>query len=258
MELKKKYKYRLILDESSSFGMIGAHGRGLTEYFNIPASEIDILTGSMATGLTTGGGFCAGSEHVCRHQRINSSASVFSASLPAVLTTTSSTALAVLASTPSLITSLQTNIQTFRQQLAKLEPTPLSALPLTNGDGASISSASGTGSVTPNKDAIIHIPSHPSSGLLHIFLLTPPSTMEEEEALLQEVVDEVQLNGGVLITRARRLRGQETFEPEPSLKVCISGAMAKKDVEKAGQALRQALIKLCGSEHSPYPSNESR
>jgi len=38
MELKRKYKYRLILDESYSFGMVGKHGRGVTEYYNIPVS----------------------------------------------------------------------------------------------------------------------------------------------------------------------------------------------------------------------------
>ena len=74
--------------------------------------------------------------------------------------------------------------------------------------------------------------------------------MEGEEKLLQEVVDElINLNGnGLLITRARRLRGQETFEPEPSLKVCVSGAFSKKEMEKAGQCLRQSLVKFCGSE----------
>jgi len=39
VELKKKYKYRLILDESQSFGMIGTHGRGITEYYGVPVSE---------------------------------------------------------------------------------------------------------------------------------------------------------------------------------------------------------------------------
>lgn len=82
MELKRKYKYRLILDESYSFGMIGAHGRGVTEYYSIPvslsvssmnctdgqAAEVDILIGSMGNGLGAGGGFCAGSYHVCKHQ----------------------------------------------------------------------------------------------------------------------------------------------------------------------------------------------
>lgn len=36
MELKLKYKYRLILDESWSFGIVGKTGRGVTEVFDIP------------------------------------------------------------------------------------------------------------------------------------------------------------------------------------------------------------------------------
>ena len=36
IELKYKYKYRLILDESYSFGAVGRTGRGLTEIYNVP------------------------------------------------------------------------------------------------------------------------------------------------------------------------------------------------------------------------------
>ena len=39
VELKKKYKYRLILDESISFGSVGRTGRGLTELYNVPVSD---------------------------------------------------------------------------------------------------------------------------------------------------------------------------------------------------------------------------
>lgn len=35
VELRKKYKLRLFLDESISFGTIGANGRGLTEFLNV-------------------------------------------------------------------------------------------------------------------------------------------------------------------------------------------------------------------------------
>lgn len=35
IELKHKYKYRLILDESISFGSVGRTGRGLTELYNV-------------------------------------------------------------------------------------------------------------------------------------------------------------------------------------------------------------------------------
>ncbi|CAG8763289.1 10725_t:CDS:2, partial [Ambispora leptoticha] len=35
LELKKKFKYRLILDESLSIGTLGKRGAGLTDYYNI-------------------------------------------------------------------------------------------------------------------------------------------------------------------------------------------------------------------------------
>lgn len=38
VELRKKYKLRLILDESVSFGTIGKNGRGLTEFLNVDVS----------------------------------------------------------------------------------------------------------------------------------------------------------------------------------------------------------------------------
>ncbi|KAI5988412.1 serine palmitoyltransferase subunit I, partial [Pisolithus albus] len=68
IELKHKYKYRLILDESISFGSVGRTGRGLTELYNVPASQVDMLIGSVANGLCSAGGFCAGSTIVTEHQ----------------------------------------------------------------------------------------------------------------------------------------------------------------------------------------------
>lgn len=35
IELRRRYKLRLILDESISFGSLGKNGRGLTEHFNV-------------------------------------------------------------------------------------------------------------------------------------------------------------------------------------------------------------------------------
>lgn len=192
-----------------------------------------------------------------------------------MLATTASEALSQLQAQPSLISSLQSNIMLFRQILNKLEPAPLpdsawsspsSSLSLLHAPSPSVSGAdasnvpiaiAGAGSVAstfaanaiaPNKDAIIHIPSHPTSALVHIFLLNPPATMEFEERMLQEVVDECLNKHDVLITRARRLRGQEAFEPEPSLKVCVSGAMSRKEVERCAKALKEALVKVCASE----------
>lgn len=68
IELKLKYKYRLVLDESISFGTVGRTGRGLTELYNVPATQVDMLVGNVANALCSSGGFCAGSKHVVDHQ----------------------------------------------------------------------------------------------------------------------------------------------------------------------------------------------
>ena len=36
LRFKEKYKFRILVDESNSIGVLGATGRGLTEHFNIP------------------------------------------------------------------------------------------------------------------------------------------------------------------------------------------------------------------------------
>ena len=43
MELKYKYKVRIFIDESASFGVLGHTGRGLTEHFNVPVSYFILI-----------------------------------------------------------------------------------------------------------------------------------------------------------------------------------------------------------------------
>ena len=88
ISLKKQYKYRLFVDETLSFGSLGANGRGVTEHFGISATEFDLILGSLVHCIGAGGGFCAGSVQIVDHQRLSSQAYCFSASMPAILTST--------------------------------------------------------------------------------------------------------------------------------------------------------------------------
>lgn len=36
IKLKEKYRFRILLDESNSFGVLGSSGRGLTEHYGVP------------------------------------------------------------------------------------------------------------------------------------------------------------------------------------------------------------------------------
>ncbi|KAI0703052.1 serine palmitoyltransferase [Cytidiella melzeri] len=243
VELKYKYKYRLILDESVSFGSVGRTGRGLTELYNVPALQVDMLVGSLANGLTACGGFCAGTRVVVNHQRINGTSFVFSASMPPLLSVVASIGISILRSTPSILNTLQDNVRAVRAVLEKVD--------------------------------CIYIPSHPASAMIHLQVRHPPPTHllpassshsasnklsnpaspsprdpeqfdgELEERVLQEIVDEA-LTQGVMITRAKRLKGQELTEVRPSIRLAITAALSKKDCEKAASVVKAAFIKVVG------------
>lgn len=60
IEIKNRHKALLMVDEAHSMGIIGPRGLGVTDYFKIPGSEIDILFGSMSKAFGTCGGYVAG------------------------------------------------------------------------------------------------------------------------------------------------------------------------------------------------------
>ena len=123
IELRERYKFRIILDETWSFGVLGRTGRGLTEAQNVDSSQVDMIIGSLAGPLCAGGGFCAGTEEVVFHQRINGSSFVFSAALPAMLAVASSAAIQHLIAQPSILANLHENIEALRNALDHIEST---------------------------------------------------------------------------------------------------------------------------------------
>lgn len=117
VELKERYKFRIILDETWSFGILGRTGRGLTEAQNVDPQQIDMIVGCLSGPLCAGGGFCAGAKDVVEHQRITSSAYTFSAALPAMLAMTASETVHLLQTNPDILMQCRENIKTLRAQL---------------------------------------------------------------------------------------------------------------------------------------------
>lgn len=96
LSLKNEFGFRLIVDETISFGVLGKNGRGVTEHFGLPIDSIDLLTGSLETSFASVGGFCVGSQAIVDHQRLSAAGYVFSASAPAYTSTVAQEALAML------------------------------------------------------------------------------------------------------------------------------------------------------------------
>lgn len=220
IELKEKYKFRMILDETWSFGVLGRTGRGVTEAQNVDPAQVDMIIGSLAGPLCAGGGFCAGDKNVVAHQRIASMAYTFSAALPAMLAVTASETLNMLQSSPEILASSRENIRAVRAQL------------------------------DPRSDWVM-CTSAPENPIL--MLVIKPNVVqsrrlsfEDQDRVLQECVDEALANG-VMITRLKTALINKSVgggHTQPALKVCVTNGLSKKEIEKAAITIRHAITKV--------------
>lgn len=122
--LRAKYKLRLILDESVSFGTVGEHGKGLTEMLNIDKTEVDLICGSLEASVESVGGFCVGTHFIVEHQRLSGLGYCFSASQPPFLTQAAISALDLFEKDPSIFEQLRqvaTKVDEKFKQLTRLQ-----------------------------------------------------------------------------------------------------------------------------------------
>ncbi|WVQ93496.1 hypothetical protein IAU59_000570 [Kwoniella sp. CBS 9459] len=87
VDLKRKYKFYLYVDEAHSIGAMGPHGRGVCDYFGVDPREIDILMGTFTKSFGAAGGYIAGSKALIDRLRLRSHATAYAESVsPPVLT----------------------------------------------------------------------------------------------------------------------------------------------------------------------------
>ena len=81
VEIKKKYKAYLYLDEAHSIGALGKSGRGVVDYWGCNHRDIDILMGTFTKSFGSCGGYIAGSKKLIDHIRMYSHANCYSTSM---------------------------------------------------------------------------------------------------------------------------------------------------------------------------------
>jgi serine palmitoyltransferase len=106
VELRAKYKLRLFLDESISFGTLGKNGHGLLEFLGVDKTEVDLISASLENAVESIGGFCVGTHFICEHQRLSGLGYCFSASLPPLLTQAAISALNIFEHEPKIFEQL--------------------------------------------------------------------------------------------------------------------------------------------------------
>ncbi len=117
--LKKKYGCFLLVDEAHSACVIGRTGGGVDEYFNLAPDDVDIKMGTLSKGLGTCGGYLAGKRSLIDYLRYNLPGFVFSVGISPPLAAGTLAAIRLLRNEPSIIQSLEKNINAFVREAHK-------------------------------------------------------------------------------------------------------------------------------------------
>lgn len=207
--LCRQYKLRIFIDESISFGTLGKHGKGITEHFDVPKREIDMIMGSLDWAMGSIGGFCVGTSFIIEHQRLSGLGYCFSASLPPLLTTAAITSLNIMKNNPQLFRSLRDNCIAINEGLQNIH--------------------------------CLECSSFPESPVKHVYLKNKRDRATEEK-LLSKISDKCIENNLAVITPAY-LEAEKNV-PRPSLRLCVSTLLNKSDIDFAVNVLKNCAEEI--------------
>jgi serine palmitoyltransferase len=212
VRLKEKYFYRLIVDEALSFGTYGATGKGVTEHFGVPVTDVDILTVSLDTTLASVGGVCVGTREVVDHQRLSGAGYCFSASTPPFLVSAAITALEELKSNSQLVSTLRDNCKIVFEGLSGLQGWRIV------GDAPS---------------PIIHLALHPV-----------PENAADEVTVINEVVRGCMNNGvGVVSSHFAVVNSHAKSSRMPfTIRITVNAAVSKKEIKNAVTEISKVAV----------------
>ncbi len=99
--LKKKFNFRILVDDAHGFGTMGKTGAGTGEHFGVQ-DEIDLYFSTFAKSMAGIGAFVAGNEDIINYLRYNMRSQVFAKALPMPMVVGAIKRLELLKSQPQL------------------------------------------------------------------------------------------------------------------------------------------------------------
>jgi serine palmitoyltransferase len=223
--LKAEFFYRLVVDETLSFGVLGPHGKGVTDLFGAAVTDVDILTVAMDTVLASVGGVCLGNREVVDHQRLAGAGYCFSASAPPFLS-------AVAISTLNELRDDPTAVQKLHQV---------------------ISSATAALDGIKGLKRICYSPDIPTP-VVHFVLETQLDFVEEEVLLARLAGALLQKGIAVSATKLPRdaIKRLAAAGHRPTLRLSLNSTLSSSDVNKAVSALQAGIDEVIFGKKSDW------
>jgi len=116
VDLKKKYDFRLLVDDAHGFGTLGTTGAGAGEEQGIQ-DEIDVYFATFAKSMASTGAFVAGSKEVIKFLKYNMRSQMFAKSLQMQLVVGARKRLHLLKTKPELREKLWSNVNLLQNGL---------------------------------------------------------------------------------------------------------------------------------------------
>lgn len=113
IEIKKKHQALLMIDEAHSVGVLGAHGGGIGEYFDVDRRDVELWSGTMSKALAGCGGYVAGSAELIRFLKYTTPGFVYSVGMTPMNAAASAEAIRQLRSDGTALERLRHNARLF-------------------------------------------------------------------------------------------------------------------------------------------------
>lgn len=116
--LKKKFDFRLFIDDAHGFGTMGPTGAGTDEHFGLQ-DEVDLYFGTFAKSMAGIGGFIAAKKEVIKFLQYNMRSQIYAKSLPMPMVIGALKRLELLRTKPELKDKLWTIVNALQKGLTE-------------------------------------------------------------------------------------------------------------------------------------------
>ena len=107
IEVKRRHKAFLMVDEAHSLGVMGPNGLGIREHFSLPGTDVDIWMGTLSKALAGCGGYIAGESALVEHLKFMAPGFLYSVGMPPPMAAASLAALQKMRREPARVRTLQ-------------------------------------------------------------------------------------------------------------------------------------------------------
>ncbi len=113
IEIARRHRAHLMVDEAHSLGVLGKRGYGIFEHWGVDPREVDVWMGTLSKTLSSCGGYIAGSQGLIDYLRQSAPGFIYSVGLPPPVAAAALCSLELMIAEPWRVERLQANAAVF-------------------------------------------------------------------------------------------------------------------------------------------------